>query len=553
MFIKCVLLLFVLNFVESEWPHHHTSTSSCTIPQIKNGSVRARHRGNFLKFYCSAQYTLVGNKYATCRSGRWDMPTPVCVKPGCQELKEVKNAVNTTSHNNAWVVFFCLPGYQLVGSPVIYCDGTQWNSTIPECHVSSAKKTETECDFEQPNICGWKPDEYHDFDWRRLNKKTPSSFLQTGPQYDHTYGKNGSGYYMYIESTGRIANETARLMSPVYEQDLAKDGCFVFWYHMFGRSMGGLMVYQKPAKLSMYQLQVLLLQKKAQNYTLFEQWGQQGNEWHKSIAMLSDLGDNFQIVIEGIRGQSFMSDIAIDDVSIQHGENCTKAMLQTTTPPIVLQSCVGRCDLYNEAADYRGCSCSIICIIHDTCCSDFLDVCDFNNSNAEDYSSSSSSEAPPQTKKPPFSPRPTTSTTTTTKMPATNTTTNKLSETTTTDKELTKNTTTDNKLPENTTTTTKLPEITNTTTKLPATTTATTKLLETNKRSATSTTNTATPPTTPYTFTTVLQPVFTRKIMTIEVSQTSSSIISIVRTTMDEAGVKTEEVCSCNCGGSVTG
>lgn len=59
--------------------------------------------------------------------------------------------------------------------------------------------------------------------------------------------------------------------------------------------MGGLFVYQKPDKLSMYQLQTLLLQKKAQNYTLFEQWGDQGNEWYSAVAMLADVGDNFQV------------------------------------------------------------------------------------------------------------------------------------------------------------------------------------------------------------------------------------------------------------------
>ncbi|KAJ8705330.1 hypothetical protein PYW07_011157 [Mythimna separata] len=525
MFVKCILFLFVLSFIEAASP--------CTIPRIKNGRARPRQRGTFLRFSCSARYTLVGNKYATCRFGQWDVPIPVCVKTGCQELEEVKNAVNMTSHNNAWVVFFCLPGHQLVGSPVIYCDGSQWNSTAPGCYDSSAKTTETECDFEQPNICGWKPDEYHDFDWRRLNKKTPSSFLQTGPQYDHTYGKNGSGYYMYIESTGRIANETARLMSPVYEQDLAKDGCFVFWYHMFGRSMGGLMVYQKPDKLSMYQLQVLLLQKKAQNYTLFEQWGDQGNEWYSAVAMLSDVGDNFQIVIEGIRGESFMSDIAIDDVSIQHGENCTKAMVQATTPPTVLQeSCVGRCDLYNVATGYRGCSCSIVCVVTQNCCPDFLDVCDLDiRSTSEDYSSWNSSAAQPQTQK-------LVATTTETEPPAP-TSTSTVTITTTTKKPAPP-------VPRPTTTTTSRPTTTTTTTKKPTTTT--TRRPVTTKRTSTTTTTTAPKPTTPKkttpsTSTTESKPVFTRKTttLTIEVSPISSSTIFFVRTTIPDAGVKTTE------------
>lgn len=49
------------------------------------------------------------------------------------------------------------------------------------------------CDFEDPNNCGWVDDELHDFDWKRLNKKTPSSFLNTGPSFDHTFGEGGTG------------------------------------------------------------------------------------------------------------------------------------------------------------------------------------------------------------------------------------------------------------------------------------------------------------------------------------------------------------------------
>lgn len=59
--------------------------------------------------------------------------------------------------------------------------------------TDSTTVSELSCDFESPSICGWTQDELHDFDWKRLNKKTPSSFLMTGPSYDHTYGKGGSG------------------------------------------------------------------------------------------------------------------------------------------------------------------------------------------------------------------------------------------------------------------------------------------------------------------------------------------------------------------------
>ncbi|GBP26668.1 MAM and LDL-receptor class A domain-containing protein 1 [Eumeta japonica] len=178
------------------------------------------------------------------------------------------------------------------------------------------------CDFESPALCGWAQDELHDFDWRRLNRKTPSSFLFTGPSYDHTYGEGGLGYYMYIESTSQRQNDTARLLSPIYDASIAKDGCFTFYYHMFGRATGGLRVYQKPES---YPLQSLLELEAPdiKKYLLFEKWGNQGNAWYGAVSKLTYFGDNFQIVIEGIRGSSFTSDIAVDDVAIQQGANCS--------------------------------------------------------------------------------------------------------------------------------------------------------------------------------------------------------------------------------------
>jgi len=37
-------------------------------------------------------------------------------------------------------MFFCEPGYFLIGNPEIYCDGRQWNGTIPYCRSTAIKK-----------------------------------------------------------------------------------------------------------------------------------------------------------------------------------------------------------------------------------------------------------------------------------------------------------------------------------------------------------------------------------------------------------------------------
>ncbi|GBP26667.1 Sushi, von Willebrand factor type A, EGF and pentraxin domain-containing protein 1 [Eumeta japonica] len=106
---------------------------NCSYPRIDHGRIRLRQRARLVKFLCLGGYELVGNKYATCRDGVWDVPLPVCVKPGCSPLPHLKNGMEIPLRKNAWVIFFCMPGYRLEGSSAIYCDGKRWNDTLPSC------------------------------------------------------------------------------------------------------------------------------------------------------------------------------------------------------------------------------------------------------------------------------------------------------------------------------------------------------------------------------------------------------------------------------------
>lgn len=47
---------------------------------------------------------------------------------------------------------------------------------------------------------------------------------------------------MYMESSGRIKGDVARLLSPVYTGQNAPK-CLQFWYHMYGKNTGTLNVY----------------------------------------------------------------------------------------------------------------------------------------------------------------------------------------------------------------------------------------------------------------------------------------------------------------------
>ncbi|XP_028175862.1 MAM and LDL-receptor class A domain-containing protein 1-like [Ostrinia furnacalis] len=364
---KWILFLSVLSVIDAQMV-----PGQCVVPRLANGRLRWRSRSKLIRFSCNYGFELVGSRYATCRNAQWDTPKPTCVKPGCP-VPQLTNGLVITSRSDAFLVFFCLPGFKLVGTTAMYCDGKSWNTTMPSC-VDSAMVSKTSCDFEDPDLCGWIQDSLHDFDWERLNRKTPSSFMNTGPSFDHTIGKGGAGYYMYIESSSRLENETARLISPIYDMEIAKDGCFSFYYHMFGRYLGGLRVYQKPDNIPL-QTMLKLPEETRKKYVLFEQWGDQGDFWYRGVSQLHDFNDNFQIVMEGIRGKRFTSDIAIDDVAILQGENCTIAKRNMVTPPPAMlpSTCEGRCGSGNLAL--IGCSCAYTCLVSYNCCPDYFEVC----------------------------------------------------------------------------------------------------------------------------------------------------------------------------------
>lgn len=118
---------------------------------------------------------------------------------------------------------------------------------------------------------------------------------------------------MYIESSARNRDDTARLISPVYDKSTPDEAvCFEFFYHMYGKTTGDLRVYLKKFKDTW-------------NFdpktAIFNQQGDQGNIWFRGFLKLGNVDDSFQIIIEGVRGSSYVSDIAIDDVRLIR--NCT--------------------------------------------------------------------------------------------------------------------------------------------------------------------------------------------------------------------------------------
>ncbi|XP_072014818.1 MAM and LDL-receptor class A domain-containing protein 1-like [Amphiura filiformis] len=166
------------------------------------------------------------------------------------------------------------------------------------------KSSDISCDFEgsgSGSICGWSQDPGDDFDWTLDQAGTGSA--GTGPSFDHTTG-TAAGWYMYIEtSSPRIKGEVARFMSGLMAPTMGKNYCFEFWYHMFGPDIDALNVY---------------LNSGPQQTLIYHKFGTQANEWRLARQTFSsDL--TYEIIFEGIMGNSWGGDIAIDDVALSEG------------------------------------------------------------------------------------------------------------------------------------------------------------------------------------------------------------------------------------------
>ena len=144
------------------------------------------------------------------------------------------------------------------------------------------------CDFEAPQICGYKFDVFTRFNWTRSRGLSYSS--SPSPATDVTTGTK-NGYYMYAQMTSRSQGDIARLVSP--PQSFQTGKCLVFWYQTNVTSSSSRL--NVLAELQMNQMpnpNTTLLALEGQSY---------GNDWY--IARVpTEFVNDFRIVFEGITG-----------------------------------------------------------------------------------------------------------------------------------------------------------------------------------------------------------------------------------------------------------
>ncbi|XP_048223736.1 MAM and LDL-receptor class A domain-containing protein 1 [Perognathus longimembris pacificus] len=167
-------------------------------------------------------------------------------------------------------------------------DGTDEDDCAPEL----------QCDFEN-GLCNWEQDTEDDFDWTRNQGSTTT--LNTGPMKDNTLGTT-KGHYLYIESSEpQDFQNRASLLSPILNATAPRGCTFRLFYHMFGKHIYRLAIYQRIWSNSRGKL-------------LWQIFGDQGNRWIRKLLNISSRNP-FQILVEASVGDGFTGDIAIDDLS----------------------------------------------------------------------------------------------------------------------------------------------------------------------------------------------------------------------------------------------
>lgn len=199
----------------------------------------------------------------------------------------------------------------------IFFDGTKsccgglnvYNTVTKQCCEDQIKNVgdycpiqcEFNCDFESGICPCWEQRTDDSFDWTVHQGSTGS--VETGPTYDHSQG-NGDGKYLYVETSSPVATgDNAVLTSPRNTVNDGRTFCLSFWYHMYGNTMGKLTVsyglFNDAGTIS----------------ELFMKDGDQGDTWQHSMVELVP-GEDFNLLFDAVRGDSWLSDIAIDDIEL---------------------------------------------------------------------------------------------------------------------------------------------------------------------------------------------------------------------------------------------
>ena len=133
---------------------------------------------------------------------------------------------------------------------------------------------------------------------------------------------------MYLETSSPAKQgDRAWFMSDVI---VARSACLIFFYHMYGTNIGELKIYQlhRAGQGNVIQLWEKKGTSICYNVNVFKSvilkfsviffirvTGDQGDEWREAQVTLPYVpGETFRVLIEGVVGNGFKGDIAVDDI-----------------------------------------------------------------------------------------------------------------------------------------------------------------------------------------------------------------------------------------------
>ncbi|CAG9837672.1 unnamed protein product [Diabrotica balteata] len=169
------------------------------------------------------------------------------------------------------------------------------------------------CNFED-DWCGWQNVDVKVLEWIRHNGSTPTNF--TGPNYDHTY-KNSTGKYLYVnmlaDKTQFATSATLRSVDfnpppRVHGNSSSRyyNSCAIrFYLHKTGKHKSAIL------------LQITEL-RPHENVSTEMLWSfnDHGDQWVRQVIILPNITYRYFIRFEARKGIRYISDIAIDDVSL---------------------------------------------------------------------------------------------------------------------------------------------------------------------------------------------------------------------------------------------
>ncbi|XP_037091072.1 uncharacterized protein LOC119111362 [Pollicipes pollicipes] len=259
-----VLLLLAVALVEPVADGRPAWNILCDRPAIVGGWVwqRASPMKSSVQYKCLKGHRRLGPLFNTCIGGRWIMAHPVCVRAGCPALAAPPGGVVRRQWRGAVVRFGCRLGRRLTGSPLLVCDGTRWNGTAPLCRGERRQR-----------------------------------------------GRR-KGHRVRLRLTRPAADGApARLVSGMYPADRSSLACL----RLRRPARGQPRVYVRRARKPLVDLQMSRL-------SIISSRRRGGRA--EDTFQLPQLGSPFQVVIEGVPAADHVTDAAVVDVTLMHGDEC---------------------------------------------------------------------------------------------------------------------------------------------------------------------------------------------------------------------------------------